>query len=116
MNMPQPLPFKEIDGKTELVGPVFLSCGCGAVMARWGSIQPLLATRLPQAKPKSSRMINDWLTDSGLREKYPLFKQHQFGAVVVPLEELEVVDITPGTTQGTANRIGELIRRYNERH
>lgn len=110
----QPLPFKEVDGKTELTGPVFLSCGCGNVTARWASVQQNLATKIPQAKPKSSRMINDWLNASGLKEELPVLKQHQYGVVVVPLEKLEAVDIMPGTTMGTAQRIAELIRRYNE--
>lgn len=93
----------------------FVVHNCGSTTARWASIQQNLSTRVPQAKPKSSRMVNDWLTESGLREKLPVLKGHQYGVFVVPVGgELEALDIMPGTTMGVAQRIGELIRRHNE--
>lgn len=111
----QPLPFKEVEGKTELVGPVFLSCGCAGPVARWASISQYLATRIPHAKPKSSRMISDWLTESGLREKFPALKQHQYGLCVAPVEGgYDGIDIMVGTTTGVAQRIAELIERSKQ--
>lgn len=93
----------------------FIVHNCGNVTARWASISQNLATRLPQAKPKSSRMISDWLTESGLREQFPALKQHQYGLCVAPVEGgYDGIDIMVGTTTGVAQRIAELIERSKQ--
>lgn len=114
MNIPA-LPFTEENGIVKLTGPVFLQCGCGAVVARWATISQNLATRIPQAKPKASRIANKWIEQTGLAEKFPVLKKHQYGIVVAETENgVEGVDITPGTTMSTAEKIGDLIRRSND--
>lgn len=115
INPMQPLPFKEKNGEVKLLGPVFLSCGCGNVTARWASVAQNITTQIPQGKPKASRIIHNWLTQEGLWEKYPVLKQHTFGVVVAETENgIELVDIMNGATPKVAEKIGELIRRHNE--
>ena len=106
------LPFEKDGDKIKLTGPVFLSCGCGNVTARWATVQQNLITKIPQGKPKSSRMINDWLTQEGLKEKWPVLKQHTYGIVVVETTAgLEMVNVMTGTTNKTAEQIADLIKR-----
>jgi len=114
MNIPQ-LPFIQDKDKIRLNGPVFLSCGCGNVIARWASVAQNLSTRIPQGKPKASRIIHDWLTQEGLWDSYPIFKQHTFGVVVAETEEgIECVNIMDGASTKAAEKVGQLIRRHNE--
>ena len=114
-NPMQPLPFEEKDGKVKLTGPCFLSCGCGNVTARWATISQNLVFRLPQGKPKASRIIHDWIEQQKLTEKYPVLKQHTFGVVVAETENgIETVDIMNGATPKVAEKIGQLIRSHNE--
>ena len=115
MNILPPLPFEEKDGKIRLLGPCFLSCGCGNVTARWASVSQNLATRLPQGKPKSSRIIYNWLTQEGMRDKYPVLKQHTFGVVVAETDKgFECVNIMDGAAPKVAEKIGQLLRRHKE--
>ena len=109
------LPFSQDDKKIYLSGPVMLSCGCGSVVARWASVAQNLAARIPQGKPKASKIVHDWLTQEGLWDKWPELKQHTFGIVVAETENgWEHINIMVGTTMKVAERVGELIRRNNE--
>lgn len=114
INIPT-LPFTEENGIVKLTGPVFLSCGCGQVIARWATVQQNLAHRLPHGKPKASRIIAKWIEQNELTKKFPILKKHQYGIVVAETEDgIEGVDIMPGTTMSTAEKIGDLIRRSND--
>lgn len=109
------LPMEEKDGKIILSGPLMLSCGCGNVIARWASIAQNLSTHIAQGKPKSSKIIHNWLTQEGLWAKYPILKQHTFGVVVAETENgWELVNVMDGATMKVAEKIGQLIRRHNE--
>ena len=115
MMIPQ-LPFKEEEGKIIITGPVMLSCGCGNVTARWATLQQSLATRLAQARPKASRIVNDWIVQEGLKDKWPELKQHTYGIVVAPTDKgFEKVNIMGGATANVLQQIGDLIRRSNAR-
>lgn len=115
INPMKPLPFEEKEGKIKLTGPVFLSCGCGNVTARWASVAQNLSTRLPQGKPKASKMIHNWLTQEGLWDKWPELKQHTFGVVIAETADgFEHVNIMDGAALKAAERVGQLIRRHNE--
>lgn len=111
MNIPI-IPFKREGDKVLLTGPVFLSCGCGNVIARWASLQQNLATRFPQGKPKSSKIISDWLEQEGLKEKWPELKQHTYGLVVAETPDgFEAVNIMGGATSEVLKKIARLIER-----
>ena len=114
MNIPQ-LPFtRDETNKVTLNGCCLLSCGCGNVISRWANVQQNLSTRIPQGKPKSSRIIYDWIEQEGLKEKYPVLKMKQYGVVVGKTEEgIEVVDIMKGAPVKVAEQVGSLIRRSN---
>lgn len=115
MMINQSIPFAEKDGKITLEGCCLLSCGCGNVTARWATLQQNIATRLPQAKPKASKMVAQWLADNKMYEKYPVFKQHQYGMVVGETEDgIEAVNIMGGATSIVATKIGDLIKRNKE--
>lgn len=115
MNIPQ-LPFvKKEDGVVCLNGCCLLSCGCGNVVARWAGIQQNLSTRLPQGRPKSSRIIFDWIQQKKLDEEYPVLKMKQYGVVVGETANgIEVVDIMKGAPVKVAEEVGSLIRRNKE--
>lgn len=114
MNIPR-VPFEKDGDKIKLTGIVFLSCGCGNVTARWATIQQGLVHRIPQVKPKSTRLASDWLTQEGMREKYPLFKQHQFGAVAGETDKgFEIVDVMTGVSTKVTAQVADLIRRDSE--
>lgn len=114
MNIPR-IPFEKDGDKIILTGVVFLSCGCGNVVARWATVQQGLVHRIPQVKPKSTRLAADWLTQEGMREKYPIFKLHQFGAVVGETENgFEAINIMDGVSTKVTANIADLIRRHNE--
>lgn len=116
MNIPT-IPFIEEDGVVKLTSPVLLQCGCGQVVARWATISQNLSTRIPQAKPNASRIVAKWIEQNKLTEKFPILKKHQYGIVVAETDKgIEGVDIMPGTTMSTAEKIGDLIRRSNERN
>ena len=113
MIIPQ-LPFVREGDWVRLTGPCLLTCGCGSVTARWATLQQQLATKLPQGKPKASKIINDWIVQEGLSKKWPELKQHTYGIVVAQTDKgIEHVNIMSGTTPGTLNQIGDLIRRSN---
>ena len=112
MNIPT-LPFIEEGDKIKLTGPVFLSCGCGNVIARWATIQQNLAHKIPQGKPKASKIIHNWIAQEGL--EWPELKKHTYGIVVGETSNgLEYVDIMGGATNKVAEKVGDLIRRSNE--
>ena len=115
MNIRPPLPFeKGIDHKIYLTGPCLLTCGCGSVTARWATLQQQLVTKLPQGKPKSSKIISDWIVQENLKTKWPELKQHTYGIVVAHTDKgLEKVNIMSGTTPTVLQQIGDLIRRSN---
>ena len=114
MMIPQ-IPFVKEGDKVRLTGMVFLSCGCGNVTARWATIQQGLTHRIPQVKPKSNRVVSDWLTQEGLREKWAVLKQHQYGVVVGETEKgFEMIDVMGGVTSKVTAQIADLIRRHNE--
>lgn len=114
-NIVQPLPFIEEEGRVKLAGPVFLSCGCGNVTARWASVAQNLSTRIPQGKPKSSKIIHKWLTQEDLWNKWPELKQHTFGVVVAETETgWEHVNVMDGATMKVAEKVGQLIKENNE--
>lgn len=111
MNIPQ-LPFVREGDRIKLTGPVFLSCGCGNVTARWANIQQNLTTRLPQGKPKSAKIINEWLRQEGLDAKWPVLKLHTFGIVVVETDKgFEMVNIMAGAPVKAADEVGRLLAR-----
>lgn len=113
MNIPQ-LPFEKEGDRIILTGPCFLSCGCGVTTARWATLQQQLATKLPQGKPKSSKIINEWITQEDLRKKWPELKCHTYGLVVANTDKgLERVNIMGGATANVLQQIGDLIRRSN---
>lgn len=113
MMIPQ-LPFLKTGDHIALTGPCLLTCGCGSVTARWATLQQQLATRLPQGKPKASKIINEWIAQEDLLKKWPELKQHTYGIVVANTDKgLERVNIMAGTTSGALNQIGDLIRRSN---
>lgn len=108
------LPFREEGGRVILEGPVLLQCGCGSVTARWATLQQQLATKIPQGKPKASKIINEWILQEGLSKRWPELKQHVYGIVVAQTEKgLEKVNIMSGSTPSVLQQIGDLIRRSN---
>lgn len=106
------IPFKEEDGKVKLTGPVFLSCGCGQITARWATLAQQLSP-IPQGKPKSSKIIWKWVQQELPTE--PHLKQHQFGLVVAETEKgFELVDVMAGATPNVIEKINNLIKRNKE--
>lgn len=113
MNIPT-IPFIEEGDQVKLTGPVFLSCGCGNQTARWATVAQNLSTRIPQAKPKSSKIVSKWIEQNNLKKKIPLLAKHNYGVVVAEVGgEIEWVDIMAGATMKVAQEIGDLIRRSN---
>lgn len=113
MIIPQ-LPFIKEGDKVKLTGPCLLSCGCGTVVSRWATLQQSLSTKIPQGKPKSSKIINDWIIQEGLTSKWPELKQHTYGILVAETDRgLEKVNIMGGATANVLQQIGDLIRRSN---
>lgn len=111
MIIPQ-LPFKREGDKVVLTAPVFLSCGCGVTTARWANIQQNLSTRIAQGKPKSSKIISDWIKQEGLDAKWPVLKLHTFGIVVAVTDKgPEMVNIMSGAPTKVAEEISALIKR-----
>ena len=111
MIIPQ-LPFKREGDKVILTAPVFLSCGCGNVTARWATIQQNLSTRFPQGKPKSAKIIDEWLKQEDLYSKWPELKQHTYGIVVAKTPDgWEKVNIMAGAPMKAAEQIARLIER-----
>ena len=111
MMIPQ-LPFIKENDKVRLTGPVFLSCGCGNVTARWATVQQNLLTKLPQGKPKSSKIVNEWLIQEDLKNKWPVLKQHTYGIVVAETENgFEMVNVMAGATNKVAEQIADLVKR-----
>lgn len=93
----------------------FVVHNCGGVTARFATLQQNLAARIPQAKPKSNKMVNDWLIQERLKEKFPILTKHQYGLVVAETEKgFEGVNIMGGATMNVVNQIADLIRRSNE--
>ena len=106
------LPFVREDNKVKLTGPVFLSCGCGNVTARWANIQQNLVTKIPQGKPKSALIIDEWLKQEGLYDKWEILKLHTYGAVVAETDKgFEMVNIMVGAPTKAASDVGDLIKR-----
>lgn len=113
MNIPT-IPFIEEGDQVKLTGPCLLQCGCGGVVARWATVAQNLSNRIPQAKPKSSKIISKWIEQNDLKKKIPLLAKHQYGVVVAEVGgEIEWVDIMAGATMKVAQEIGDLIRRSN---
>ena len=95
-----------------LTGPVFLSCGCGQVNARWATISQNMKNKLPHGKPRSSKIIHDWLEQEGLFDKWPILKKHTYGIVVAHTDKgYEYTDIMTQTTTKTVSNIADLIER-----
>jgi len=114
MNIPT-IPFKEEGDKVKLTGPVLLQCGCGSVVARWATLQQSISTRIPQAKPKASKIVAKWVAQEELTKKIPQLAKHTYGIVVGETSNgIEFVDIMGGATNKVAEKIGDLIRRSNE--
>ncbi len=114
MNIPQ-IPFIQNGDKIELTSPVFLSCGCGGVTARWATIQQNLVTKIPQAKPKASRIVSDWIRQNDLKNKWPLLTKHQYGIVAGETADgFKMVDIMSGATSIVINQIAQLVKEDNE--
>lgn len=106
------LPFKREEDKVRLTGPVFLSCGCGQVVARWATVSQNLATKLPQGKPKASKIITEWLQQENLKEKWPVLSQKQYGVVVGETDKgFEMVNIMDGVAMKVAEKVADLIKR-----
>lgn len=107
------LPFERaLSGRIVLTGPVLLSCGCGSVTARWATLQQQLVTKIPQGKPKASKIINDWIIQERLKEQWPELKQHTYGIVVARTDKgLERVNVMGGATNSVLQQIGQLIER-----
>lgn len=111
----QQLPLEKRGDKIFLTGPIFLSCGCGNVTARWASVQQNLATKIPQAKPKASIITKEWLIQEKLKEKYEILNKHQYGVVVAETENgFDLVDIMLGAAPKMAEQVGQLLRRHKE--
>lgn len=107
------IPFKEENDKIKLTGPVFLSCGCGQVTARWATLQQQIATNIPQGKPKSSKMIWKWIQQELPEERQ--FKQRQYGVLVAETDKgFELVDVMAGATPKVLEKINDLIKRNKE--
>lgn len=111
MNIPQ-LPFVREGDHIKLTAPVFLSCGCGNVTARWAGIQQNLVTRIAQAKPKSSKIVYEWLKQEGLDARWPVLKQHTYGIVVAETDNgFDMVNIMTGAPVKAAEEVGRLLAR-----
>lgn len=111
MIIPQ-LPFVREGDHIKMTGPVFLSCGCGSVTARWANIQQNLATKLPQGKPKSAKIIDEWLKQEGLYARWPVLKLHTFGVVIVETDKgFEYINVMAGAPVKAAEDIGRLLAR-----
>lgn len=111
MIIPQ-LPFERREDKVALTAPVLLTCGCGSVTARWANIQQNLSTRIAQGKPKSSKIISDWIKQEGLDAKWPVLKLHTFGIVVAVTDKgPEMVNVMSGAPIKVAEEISALIKR-----
>lgn len=112
MIIPQ-LPFKREGEKVILTAPVFLSCGCGNVIARWATVQQNLSTRFPQGKPKSAKIIGEWIKQEGL--DWPELKQHTYGLVVAKTPNgWEKVNIMAGAPMKVAEQIARLVERSKD--
>lgn len=90
----------------------FVVHNCGSVTARWANIQQNLSTRIAQGKPKSSKIISDWIKQEGLDTKWPVLKLHTFGIVVAVTDKgPEMVNIMSGAPTKVAEEISALIKR-----
>lgn len=108
-------PFITTSEGTILKGPVFLSCGCGNVTARWATVAQNLVTKLPQVKPKANKIAKEWLVANGLMDKWPVLKQHTYGIVVAETEKgFEMVNIMGGATNVVVQQVAQLIKEHNE--
>lgn len=106
--------FKNGD-KVELRGPVFLSCGCGGITAKWASVQQNLSTRVQQVRLKANKLAYQFVEQEGLKEKIPELKLHQFGVVIAWTENgIESVNITTGASPNVATKISVLLKRNKE--
>lgn len=114
MMIPQ-LPFEREGDKVKLTGCCMLSCGCGNVIARWASVRQNLSTKIPQGKPKSSKIIHDWIVQNGLFDRWPVLKLKQYGVVVGETEKgFEMVNIMSGAAPKVAQDVANLIKRNKE--
>lgn len=73
-------------------------------------MQQNMAHKLPQGKPKSSKIITEWINQEGLRDKWPELKQHTFGLVVAETPDgFKKVNIMNGATNGVLQQIAQLL-------
>lgn len=101
-----------IDGdKVELTEPVLLSCGCGSIIARWATLRQLLP-KIPEVKPKTSKLVVKWLEENDMYTKCPLLKTRTYGVVVSP--DGRWVDINSGATMKTVEEIMRLVSKEDK--
>lgn len=106
--------FVEKDGKVKMLRPAVLTCGCGQVTSRLGSILQYTRFRsnqLDQIKIKSNALARRWCEEMGLYETCPLLKQHVFGIFVTPKGEW--FDINRGTSMSVAERMQQAYDEYS---
>lgn len=109
------IPFEYAGDKIIITAPCLLTCGCGQVTARWASLQQQIPTKIAQGKPKSSRIINDWIIQEGLTKQWPELKQHTYGLLVAETDRgFEKVNIMAGATPAVLQQIGSLIERSKD--
>lgn len=107
--------FFKVGNKVELRGPVFLSCGCGSVTAKWASVQQNLTTRIQQVRLKSNKLAYEFVEQEKLKEKIPELKLHQFGVVIAWTNDgIDFVNISTGASPNVATKISNLLNRNKE--
>lgn len=88
----------------------FIVHNCGNVNARWATIKQNLATTIPQGKPKSSKIIKEWLEQEEI--EWDILDKHSYGIVVAHTDKgYEYVNIMPNSTTKTVEAIADLIKR-----
>ena len=107
--------FFKVGDKVELRGPVFLSCGCGNITAKWASVQQNLSTKIQQVRLKANKLAYQFVEQEKLKDKIPELKLHQFGVVIAWTNEgIDFVNISTGASPNVAAKISNLLNRNKE--
>lgn len=107
--------FFKVGDKVELRAPVFLSCGCGNITAKWASVQQNLSTKIQQVRLKANKLAYQFVEQEKLKDRIPELKLHQFGIVIAWTNEgIDFVNISTGASPNVATKISVLLNRNKE--
>lgn len=107
--------FFKVGDKVKLRGPVFLSCGCGSITAKWASVQQNLSTKIQQVRLKANKLAYQFVEQEKLKDRIPDLKLHQFGVVIAWTNEgIDFVNISTGASPNVASKISNLLNRNKE--